>query len=92
MYENGQMEKIWSKWKLNVDKNCFKIKSEPVAFSNIISAFGLLFLSILASTLVLAIEFCIKKTIKQYGPISLGNQSMKKSFKCTKANCSDYGF
>ena len=72
MYENGHMEKLWSKWKPNVDKSCFQIKSEPVAFPNIISAFGLLFISVLASILVLTVEFCIKKIVKHHGTVSLG--------------------
>ena len=56
MKESGQLEKLWSKWKPFIELECFPIKSEAVAFENVVSAFVLLLNLIIVSLIILAIE------------------------------------
>lgn len=62
MEESGQLEKLWNKWKPKVDANCRPNQTKPIGFVPILSAFGILILSMGFSLLI----FLAEKTLYIY--------------------------
>lgn len=63
MNENGQLDKLWKKWKPYVETNCFPQKAEAVRFGSIYSGFTLLLYLLALSLLVLLGEILFHKTM-----------------------------
>lgn len=54
--ENGQLDKLWNKWRPHIESNCFPKQAQPVGMESIFTGFILLLYLSAMSLVVLIVE------------------------------------